>query len=670
MKAILPLALLAAAVAAPATAQVVPTRDFARPPAFENVKLSPNGDYIATGKKLEKYYGVGFIRLSDMAVTGGGQFDEVFSFDWVGPERVVVELGLDFGYFLAPRRTGELVGVDVDSKRRQYLFGQHGTATSNSRITAYNTFIMAAATMIDPLPGDPDWALIASSGLVREGSAGSLNAALRRQELFRLNVYTGERRKDVSPPADYVSYFLTDAKGRVRYAAGVVPPSFTLRSYVRDPESDKWTPLAQGELAKLAILPLNYSEQENAVWFDSDEIGGDRSCLVRQDLATGKRAPVACDERQSLAGTVQSADRSHPVAAVFAAGRPDIRVLSPESAEGNLLLTLINTFPDLAFDNFTYSLDGTKMLFRAYSDRDPGSYYLLDSAKGKLKRVTAMRPWIKPEQMGERRPIAFKARDGRPIYGFLTLPPGREARNLPVVVLPHGGPFFVRDNWEWDAEPQLLASRGYAVLQVNFRGSAGYGASHVEAGRKNWGKEMINDVADGLRFAVQQGFVDAKRACIYGGSYGGYAALMSAVREPDAYKCVITFAGIYDIPSYKRRTDIGESFSGDDFMAQTMGDTPEVEREQSPSTYIDKLKAPVMIVHGEEDKRVPFDQSKQLRSALEKRGIPYEWLSKAREEHGFYSEDNRVEFYDKMLAFLEKNLGPGAPVQAEPKARK
>ncbi|MGQ0587302.1 MAG: alpha/beta hydrolase family protein, partial [Gammaproteobacteria bacterium] len=455
----------------------------------------------------------------------------------------------------------------------------------------------------------------------------------------------------------------TDLGGRVRFAAGAPPPSYKWRSYVRHPETDKWTELTQGDLAKAEILPLNFSEQENAVYVDSDEIGGDRSCLIRQDLATGKRTPLACDERQTLAGTVSSADRSHPVAAVFAAGRPELRVLAPESPEGKLLTTLINTFPDLSFKEFSYSLDGTKMLFLAYSDKDPGSYYLLDSATGKLKRVLARQPWIKPEQMGERRPLAFKARDGRPIYGFLTLPPGREAKALPVVVLPHGGPFFVRDDWAWDAEPQLLASRGYAVLQVNFRGSAGYGLSHAQAGAKNWGKDMINDLTDGLRFVVQRGLVDAERACIYGASYGGYAALMSAVREPTAYKCVIDFAGIYDLPSYKRRTDIGESFHGEDFMAGSMGDTPEIEREQSPSTHIDQLKAPVLIVHGEEDERVPFNQAKQLRSALEKRGIPHEWLSKAREEHGFYDEDNKVEFYEKMLAFLDRHIGAGAPAK-------
>jgi dienelactone hydrolase len=660
MKAILPLALLASAAAAPAAAQIVPVRDFARPPAFEDVKLSPNGDYIATGKKLEKYYGVGFIRLSDFAVTGGSQFDEVFSFDWVGPERVVVELGLDFGYFLAPRRTGELVGVDVDGKRRQYLFGQHGTAASGTRIAAYSTYMNAWGEMVDPLPRDPEWALI---------KVGLFGKDTETHDLYRLNVYTGVRHQELKAPGNYISHYLTDLSGRVRYATGAAPPSYILRSYVRNPETDQWTELAQGALAKAQVLPLNYSEQGNAVWFDSDEIGGDRACLVRQDLATGKRAPVVCDERQTLAETVDSADRSHPVAAVFSAGRPDMRVLEPESEEGKRLLMLINTFPDLSFSDFSYSLDGSKMLFRAYSDRDPGSYYLLDAAKGKLKRVAATRPWIKPEQMGERRPIAFRARDGRPIYGYLTLPPGREAKALPVVVLPHGGPSFVRDNWEWDAEPQLLASRGYAVLQVNFRGSGGYGNSHIQAGKKNW-VGMVNDLTDGLRFVVQRGLVDAKRACIYGGSFGGYAALMSAVREPDAYKCVIDYAGVYDIPSFKRRTDIAESFHGNDEMAEFIADTPELEREQSPSTYIDQLKAPVMIVHGEEDTRVPFDQAKQLRSALEARKHPYEWLTKAREEHGFYSEDNRVEFYEKILAFLEKNIGPGAAVMPEAKPKK
>jgi len=658
MKALLPLALLAAAT--PAAAQVVPARDFARAPGFENVKLSPNGDYVATSKKLDVQYAMGFIRLSDMAVTGGlnfGKYEHVVDFDWVGPERILAEVGTDIGYLLKPRRTGELVGVNLDSSRKQYLFGYRGGA----KATNVNTYVRAWAEVIDPLPADPDWALI---------RVGKFGKDVVSHEVSRVNVYTGQRRPEVFPPADHVAYYLTDQSGRVRYAAGAPPPSFKWHSYVRNLETDQWTELGQGELAKAEVLPLHYSEQDNAVWFDSNEVGGDRYCLVRQDLATGQRTPVACDERESLAWTLSSADGSHPVAAVFSAGRPDMRVLAPESAEGKLLATLINTFPDLAIRDFSYSLDGSKILFLGYSDRDPGSYYLLDSTKGKLKRVLSRRPWIKPEQMGERRPIAFKARDGRPVHGYLTLPPGRETKNLPVVVHPHGGPFGVRDHWGWDAEPQLLASRGYAVLQVNFRGSGGYGTGHFNAGKKNWGSDMINDLTDALRFVVQRGLVDAKRACIYGASYGGYAALMSAVREPDAYRCVVTYAGIYDLPSFMSGSDIDEKFHGQDYYKNFIAATPETRREHSPSTYIDKLKAAVMIVHGEEDRRVPFNQAKQLRSALEKRGIPHEWLSKAREEHGFYNEDNRVEFYEKMLAFLEKHLGPGAPVLPEPKDRK
>jgi dipeptidyl aminopeptidase/acylaminoacyl peptidase len=627
----------------------VPLRDFARWADFEDIRLSPNGDYIAMTKMIDDHVALGFIRLADFTATGGlnfGKMDHVVDFWWVGPDRVVATLGISFGMFEQPFLTGEMRGVDVDGGQQKYLFGQRGAARKGTRIESYNTYVHAWAEMIDPLPREPDWALIKVSSFGRD---------VPFHELHRINVYTGERRKELVSPAEHISYYLTDQRGRVRYAAGMDQKRFQLRAFVR--ENDKWSPVAQGDLAKAQILPLHFSEPENAAYFMSNELDGDRDCLIRQHLGTGKRSPLLCDPTQSLAGTIELFDRSRPAAGIFAAGKPEIRVIDPESVDGKVLSTLLNTFPGKALDHFSASLDGSKLLFRVYNDRDPGSYFLLDVAKGKIKRLLAARPWIKPEQMGERRPLSYKTRDGRTIHGFLTLPAGRDPKQLPLVVHPHGGPFGVRDTWRWEADPQMLASRGYGVLQVNFRGSGGHGTAHYEAGKKNWGADMINDITDGLHYVTEQGFVDPQRVCIYGASYGGYAALMSAVREPDAYKCAIGYVGVYDLVSFKRQSDIGDTMHGEDFMDQFMGNTPEGLREQSPLAHIEKLKAAVLIVHGEEDKRAPFEQAEDLRDAVDARKHPYEWLSKRGEGRGFYNEANRIELYEKMLAFLDKHIG-------------
>ena len=626
--------LLACALAAPAlAADLPPVRDFARRADFERVKLSPNGEYIAMSKRVDGHTTMAFVRLADSKPTGTGfnfgTDSNVADFWWVGPDRVVASMGVKRDYFGSDAVLGRLYGIDVNGERSASLSFNAGMWT----------------WMVDPLPREPKWALIRLEPVNRDDPTHWLR---------RVNVYTGELEKAVQTPADRIDTYITDEKGQVRLASGYDAKN-NLQSFVMTESG--WEPLAKGDLGKYAMHPLNFSAAENTAWIGSNEKDGDLFCLVKVDIATRKRTSVACDPSQSLAWTLDSADGTHPIAAVFNAGMQEIRVLAPESPEGKVITNLTNTFAGRTLGDFSMSLDGTKLLFRVSSDRDPGSYFLLDTQAGKLRRLLTVSPWIKPEQMAERRPIEFKARGGKTIHGYLTLPNGVSPAGLPLVVNPHGGPFWIRDYWGWDAEPQMLASRGYAVLQVNFRGSGGYGNSFLEAGYKNWGTTMIDDITDGLRYTIAQGYADPARVCIYGVSYGGYAAMMSAVREPDAYKCVVAFAGIYDLPPFLRDTDTSSSWQGSNFIQDFVGVSNEIKAQQSPLTYIDKLKAPVFIVHGEDDKRVPFRQAKLLRSALEDRKIPYEWLSKSHEEHGFYNEDNRVEFYEKMLAFLDKYIG-------------
>jgi dipeptidyl aminopeptidase/acylaminoacyl peptidase len=640
-------------MAGPAGAEI-PVRDFARHADYKDIKISPDGDYVATIKRLEDRDELQMIRLSDNEVTGKLELDihsGIAEYGWVGPRRIVATIGRDISFFDRPQLTGELIGIDVDGKRRQYLFGINGIVRKDTRITIWNTLMFSRASLVDALPREPDWALIMVSAFGRD---------VPYHELYRLNVYTGEKRRVLASPSEHLEYYLTDTRGRVRFAAGAPPPQYRWKSFAWNPADDKWRAVQEGELAAAELFPLTYSERDDAVYYGSDEVTGDRLCLVRVDLASGKRSVVSCDEQQSLAGTLDSADKSTPIAALFEAGIPDIRIVNTELPEARVLDRLLKANPGMRLDNVTYALDGKRMVYRVYSDRDPGTYYIQDLPDGAPRKLLVTRPWIKPEEQAERRPVHFAARDGRVIHGYLTLPPGRDPKNLPMVVYPHGGPFYVRDNWEWTAEAELLANRGYAVLQVNFRGSMGYGNDHIDAGKKNW-VGIVDDVTDGMRYIVQQGYADPDRLCIYGGSFGGYAALMSVVREPDAYKCAIDFAGLYDMRWFMALSDVGQTQHGEDYMAEFIGDTPELQKAQSPSTYIDNLKAPIMIVQGGNDQRVPPSQARLLRAALKARNHPYEWLFKWWEWHGFYKEDNRVEFYEKMLAFLDKYIGPGAP---------
>jgi dipeptidyl aminopeptidase/acylaminoacyl peptidase len=263
--------------------------------------------------------------------------------------------------------------------------------------------------------------------------------------------------------------------------------------------------------------------------------------------------------------------------------------------------------------------------------------------------------------MARKQPFDFAARDGMPLHGYVSYPPGLEhSRNLPAVVVVHGGPFGVRDSWDYEPYVQALATRGYAVVQVNYRGSGGYGYDYEHAGWREWGGKMQDDITDATRWAVAQGIADPSRLCIMGASYGGYAALEGAVKEPDLYKCAIGYVGVYDLPMMFHRGDIKSSTAGMRYLKRQLGDDMVALAQHSPVNQLDALKARVMLVVGGKDERVPPLQGMSLHQALAKRGIAHRWLYKPDEMHGFYDEANNAELYAAMVEFISSSIGPGS----------
>jgi dipeptidyl aminopeptidase/acylaminoacyl peptidase len=260
--------------------------------------------------------------------------------------------------------------------------------------------------------------------------------------------------------------------------------------------------------------------------------------------------------------------------------------------------------------------------------------------------------------MARMEPVTLRARDGLALHGYLTWPAGKEAaQRLPLVVYLHGGPYGVRDSWGFDAEVQLLASRGYAVLQLNFRGSGGYGVPFMQAGFRQWGAAMQDDVSDATRWAITQGIADPGSICIFGASYGGYAALEGAVRDPDLYKCAIGYVGIYDLRLMYARGDIPQSIFGENYLKMVLGENENELYDRSPIAHVDRLKATVMLIVGGADERVPPVQGERLHEVLLARKIEHEWLYQRTEGHGFYAEAHLVDMYEKLLALLDRQIG-------------
>jgi dipeptidyl aminopeptidase/acylaminoacyl peptidase len=302
-----------------------------------------------------------------------------------------------------------------------------------------------------------------------------------------------------------------------------------------------------------------------------------------------------------------------------------------------------------------------------YGDRNPGQFLLVDVAARKAEPLLETRPWVKPEEAAEVAAFHIKARDGQPIHGYVTYPPGQApGTKAPLVVVAHGGPHGVRDLWHYNAEIQLLASRGYAVLSVNYRGSGGYGRAYERVGYRHWGDLMMDDILDATRWLVGKGRVDGDRMCTFGGSFGGYSALQLVARAPDTFRCAIGFAGVYDLRMMEGNDEWADSTFLRSLMRTYLSSDQALLEAFSPALHADRITVPVFLIHGKKDVRVPIAHAEALRKALTERGRPPEWLVEPNEGHGFYDEQARERMYRAVLAFLDKHTAPPAPAAAAP----
>lgn len=642
--------LLLAAV--PALAEV-PLKDFARDDGFDQAQISPDGAYVALRIRYGSQAGLVVVDVAQHKIVGNfglGQDRTVYQYAWAGPKRLVVSLAQSFGPSENPWLTGELLGIDATGTNSRYLFGARGGQETGSHIDKGGRD-NGVAFIVRELPADSGHVIVKIENWDNELDSN-------RSTACRMDTQNGSRDNCVVAPVTGTRMdFGIDDSGFVRYAVGSDLHNLSV-SYARSPDHLEWRPLGTAGNASVDGIE-GFSNDGRFAYLSTRENGG-KLCLVRQDLGSGQRDKLACDTTADLERTVFSFDGNEPVAAVFESGIPSVQLLDTQNPARLVVKQLQDAFPGQIALPVSQTRDGSKAVVLVYSDRNPGDFYLFDTKTLHADYLIAANDWIDPRQMAERKPIHYAARDGQTIYGYFTVPPGRELRDLPLVVMPHGGPFNIRDHWGWDADAQALASRGYAVLQVNFRGSGGFGSGFVRQARQNWDRLMIDDITDGTHWAVAQGYADPRRLCIFGISYGGYAALMSAEREPDLYRCAIGVSGVYDLVKLKQTWDGSDTKQAQNYVADFIGANDERLRAASPLTYVDKLKAALMIAHGKGDERAPFSQAEELRDALEQRHYPYEWLVKGDEDHGFYRPQNRVELYQRVITFLDRNIGPNA----------
>jgi dipeptidyl aminopeptidase/acylaminoacyl peptidase len=306
------------------------------------------------------------------------------------------------------------------------------------------------------------------------------------------------------------------------------------------------------------------------------------------------------------------------------------------------------------------------VLVESYSDMQPSVYALYDTKTGLVDRVGSTYPNISADSGGKQEAVRYKARDGLEIPGLLTFPYKSSRKNLPMVVLVHGGPWVRGTTWGWNPDSQFLASRGYAVLEVEFRGSTGFGTSHFEAGFKQWGLSMQNDIADGTRWAIGQGIADPKRICIAGASYGGYATLMGLVNDPDLYRCGFEWLGVTDIELMYTGTWFSKSDASPGYLRYGMplmiGDREKDAAQlkaTSPIEQAARIHQPLLLAYGDEDQRVPIYHGKKFYSAVRDTNKQVEFIRYSGEGHGWSLPKNRIDFWQRVEKFLDKHIGPG-----------
>jgi dipeptidyl aminopeptidase/acylaminoacyl peptidase len=659
---------LAAAMISTSTfaADAIPLADFARHQKFKDVKISPDGKHLAISAIVD---GNSVLSLVDVDTNKGfsispRQEDVVVDFWWVSDKRVVYTLGSKLGQLEQPVATGELFAVNADGKGRDILFGyranQNPSGSTGSHIEQKQSE-KASAWMLDDLLDDDDNAMI----VVRKWNWSHVNAAGGEQlhpEVRRIDVRTGKNRTLTTSPLVYAS-FLTDNDGVARFTFGE-DNAQKYKVYFRQSEGKDWELVVDESSDGNRIYPVAFNRAGDGVYFFC---GGDKGigglCLWNVSSRTFKTlwsateaGPIGID--RNFDGRGIYALRSMP-------GRTAVTLVDRDAPEAKLLVEMMGVFPGEDVKFTSSSRDGKKIVVDVQGDKNPGTAYLYNTETKKLTLLLSQAPWLDNKPLASMEPISIKARDGLPLHGYLTKPVGKEdAKHLPMVVYLHGGPYEVRDSWRYHSRVQALASRGYAVLQVNFRGSGGYGYDFVKAGYGEWGAKMQDDVSDATRWAIEQGVADAKRICIYGTSYGGYAALQGVAREPDLYQCAIGDAGVYDLVLMKSRGDTPQSLYGENYLDLVLGKDDAVLAQRSPINAIDRIKARVMLIAGGQDKRVPPVQGENLRNAMQKRGKEVEWIYQPTEGHGFYDEKNVTEMLEKIFAFLDRNIGTQAKTAA------
>lgn len=595
------------------------TKDFFRHPLIGDATISPDGHYLALlvpkGDKTQ----LDIVDTTTLKGTAAydmelGEF--VVNLHWTGDDTVVWEAAKRFGALDIPYRTGNLMAGRADKSDGRRL-GEE----------------------------------LVYLGRIEDSPHEVL--ATWDKKIYRVNVNTTAMKAVAELPFED-SDVVADNTGKVRLVTALEKDHFI--TDIWDGGGSRWKEWQRFNRWGGRVIPLAFASDNQHVYVRSD-VDTPTEGVYLADIGSGERKLLFRDDKVDWHKLLFVPGTQEPAGVLSYPDYPAYHFFDDKSETAKTYAELLAAFQNSVVEITSSSADGHLAVVEVESDRQPPMLYLLDRDKHSLRLLFKSMPWIDPAQMSEMSAFVIKTRDNVELHGYLTLPKDAGEKNLPMIVLPHGGPHGLRDLWGYNSEVQFLAYHGYAVLQINYRGSGGYGRELESLGYGHWGTTMQNDITDATLWAIHEGVADPARICIYGASYGGYAALMGAIREPDLYRCAASYVGVTDLIVERRFSDTSESKEGRLYMDRAYGTDTEDLKARSPVNNVERIKAPLFLAQGGEDQRVPYENFRLMTSALSHAGKTFETLVKNEEGHGFYKEENEVELYDRMLAFFDRNTG-------------
>lgn len=620
---------------------------FSTEPQAHSLQISPTGQYISVIMPGAGGSAAVFLDRETKKIVGQGRSNssyEIGNYQWVTPERIVISLETKVPWQKESLNQGELYAMNADGSAARMIFGYSTAQLQTSSHIKRREGELAFGQLLASRADDNGDIFMLSTPMTgySDGSPAPSDIAL-------LNINNARVKKvDKTPSGAHWVYL--DQSNQPVLASVKTRTDDELHWF--DPQAKAWQKIPSDNLGNY-FDPLGMSA-DGSKFVVADNQGGDHVGLYGFDPKTAQFSKLLVDATSSISHVFYSADQKRIYAAEFDDGKPFYALLPNAGADGEMFKNILGAFPDEAIRITSKSDDNRFVVVRTETDKKPGSYYLIDFKAGDVKSLGSEAQQLLALPLQSRELVRFNAADGTKLSGYLTKA-AKDSAEKPLLVLVHGGPAS-RDHWQFDREAHFYSQLGYNVLQVNFRGSSGFGWSHEAQGNQHWGDVIQQDIKAGVDWAEQQGYGKNQNRCIAGASFGAYSAVQSSVMFPDMYRCAIATAGVYDLEMMFKKGDVADAEAYLPDLAQRLGTDPVQLKAQSPIYKAAALKANLLLVHGKYDRRAPIAQANALRSALDDADKPYEWLEFSDESHGFYSPENQALYLQRTAEFLAKHL--------------